>query len=164
MEVADCKKRIMAYFRDSNARPNYVLYMKSLLYGAFRPNSLEDMEIFTKAVNELIKEGKVIYDNSNPGLDVLRLTINGYNSIFPKEVDDNELKAKIISLFKNCRPNEIVSMRKIRFSFLPTLNPKEQDHFPMVCNELIREGLLKHKTDNIDRLELTPKGYEEIHK
>lgn len=164
MEVADCKKRIMAYFRDSNARPNYVLYMKSLLYGAFRPNSLEDMEIFTKAVNELIKEGKVIYDNSNPGLDVLRLTINGYNSIFPKEVDDNELKAKIISLFKNCRPNEIVTMRKIRFSFLPTLNPKEQDHFPMVCNGLIREGLLKHKTDHIDRLELTPKGYEEIHK
>lgn len=164
MEVEDYKKKIMTYFKDANARPNYVIYMRSLLYGAFRPSLSEDMETFTKAVNELISEGKVTYDNSNPGLDVLRLTNKGYDSIFPHEVDDNDLRVKIMSLFKDCRPNEVVTMRKIRFSFLPTLNPKEQDHFPAVCNQLIREEILKHKVSPLECLVLTHKGYEEIHR
>ena len=76
-----------------------------------------------------------------------------------------QLKQEILHVFenRNCRPNDIIMMRYWRFTFLPRLNPKEQDLFTSAVNDLIDEGKLIYEKGPLECLRLTEHGYDELY-
>lgn len=71
-----------------------------------------------------------------------------------------ELKDAIMYQFEkqNLKENEIIPMRYWNFTFIPNLNPKEQDIFEESVNELIDEGKLLYEPDGLSCLRLTKLG------
>lgn len=61
------------------------------------------------------------------------------------------------------RANHIVMMRVFRFSVIPKLNPKEQDLFDDVANELIDNGYITYEMSSPECLRLTEKGFDYIY-
>lgn len=80
-------------------------------------------------------------------------------------MNKEQLKQEILHVYesKNCRPNDIIMMRTWELSFLPRLNPKEQDLFIPAVNELIDEGKLIYEEGAVGCLRLTERGYEELY-
>lgn len=76
-----------------------------------------------------------------------------------------QLKQAILHAFEkhNCMANEIVPMRYWRFTFLPKLNPKEQELFAPAVNELIDEGKIIYEKEPLECLRLTEAGYEVLY-
>lgn len=76
-----------------------------------------------------------------------------------------QLKDAIMHQFEeqNRRDNEIITMRFWRFTFIPNLNPIEQDMFYGCVNELIDEGKITYEKDGLECLRLTQKGYDVIY-
>lgn len=76
-----------------------------------------------------------------------------------------ELKQAIMHVFEqqNRRANEIIPMRYWRFTFLRSLNPKEQDMFVECVNELIDEGKIMYEKDTFECLRLTQEGYDGLY-
>ena len=76
-----------------------------------------------------------------------------------------QLKREILNVFesRNSRPNDIIMMRYWRFTFLPKLNPRDQDLFTPAVNELIDEGKLIYEKESLECLRLTERGYEELY-
>lgn len=71
-----------------------------------------------------------------------------------------ELKQAIMHVFEqqNLRANEIITMRYWYFTFLRSLNSKEQDIFEECVNELIDEDKLIYEENGIESLRLTKLG------
>ncbi len=63
----------------------------------------------------------------------------------------------------NCKTNEIVMMRSIRFGVIDILNPKEKEIFHTVLNGLIFTGYYTYHSDSPECIRLTEKGYDYIY-
>lgn len=65
----------------------------------------------------------------------------------------------------NCRENHIVMMRIFYLSVIPKLNPKEQDLFYGVANELVSQGYITYEdgSSGPECFRLTEKGYDRIY-
>ena len=77
----------------------------------------------------------------------------------------NELKQAIMHVFEqqNLRANEIIPMRYWNFTFLPALNPKEQDLFVECVNDLIKEGKIIYEKAGLECLRLTQAGFDGLY-
>ena len=64
---------------------------------------------------------------------------------------------------QNCRANDVVPMRYWYFTFLRSLNPKEQDMFEECVNELVNEGKIIYEKELLECLRLTQKGYDGLY-
>ncbi len=78
----------------------------------------------------------------------------------------NKIEEIIFDLFRKakCRENHIIMMRSINLTY-HNLNPKEQDLFYGVINELIKDGyfIYEDASSGPECLRLTKKGYEKIY-
>lgn len=146
MTKDEARKIVLAKFARTNSRANHVLPMRTLRIGVMQRLSREDQEVFINGINSLIEDGVVTYEPPREGLEVLRLTEQGYDELY-KAKDISDLKGDIMNIFrgKNINENEIIPMRYFIQSFVPTLNPKDQDQFTAACNELISEGKLSYE-------------------
>jgi hypothetical protein len=79
--------------------------------------------------------------------------------------NERELAELIFDKFRasNCKTNEIVMMRNIRFGLIDKLNPKEKEIFDAVFNGLIFTGYYTYQSDSPECLRLTEKGYDYIY-
>lgn len=147
MTIQEAKEIVLGKFASTNSRANHVLPMRTLRFGVMQRLTRADQEIFVNGINSLIEEGLITYESpSDGGLEVLRLTEIGYDQLYQAKGIET-LKSDIMTVFrrKNINPNEIILMRYFIQSFIPTLNPKDQDHFTAACNELIAEGKLRYE-------------------
>jgi hypothetical protein len=78
---------------------------------------------------------------------------------------ERELAELIFDTFRasNCKTNEIVMMRAIRFGVIAKLNPKEKDIFFTVFNGLIFTGYFTYEQTSPECIRLTKKGYDYIY-
>lgn len=147
MTIQEAKDIILAKFASTNSRANHVLPMRTLRFGVMQRMTRADQETFITGINSLIEEGLITYESPRDGgLEVLRLTETGYDQLYQAKGVE-ALKNDIMAVFrrKNINPNEIIMMRYFIQSFVPTLNPKDQDNFTAACNELINEGKLRYE-------------------
>lgn len=147
MTIQEAKDIVLAKFASTNSRANHVLPMRTLRFGVMQRMTRTDQETFITGINSLIEEGLITYESPRDGgLEVLRLTETGYDQLYQAKGIE-ALKNDIMAVFrrKNINPNEIIMMRYFIQSFVPTLNPKDQDHFTAACNELINEGKLRYE-------------------
>lgn len=79
--------------------------------------------------------------------------------------NERELAELIFDTFRasNCKNNEIVMMRSIRFGVIDKLNPKEKEMFFTVLNGLIFTGYYTYEKDSPECIRLTEKGYDYIY-
>ena len=79
--------------------------------------------------------------------------------------NERELAELIFDKFRasNCKTNEIVMMRNIRFGVIDKLNPKEKEIFDAVLNGLIFTGYYTYHSDSPECIRLTEKGYDYIY-
>ena len=145
MTINEAKQIVMSKFASTNSRANHVLPMRTLRFTVMQNLNREDQEIFVNGINELIQEGMITNEPPQNGLEVLRLTEQGYESLYQPKCRD-ALKREIMSVFhqRNINPNEVIPMRYFIHNFIPRLNPKDQDQFTAACNELIDEGKLEY--------------------
>ena len=147
MTIQEAKDIVLAKFASTNSRANHVLPMRTLRFGVMQRMTRADQETFITGINSLIEEGLITYESPRDGgLEVLRLTETGYDQLYQAKGVE-ALKNDIMAVFrrKNINPNEIIMMRYFIQSFVPTLNPKDQDNFTAACNELINEGKLRYE-------------------
>lgn len=78
---------------------------------------------------------------------------------------ERELAELIFDTFRasNCKTNEIVMMRSIRFGVIAKLNPKEKEIFFTVFNGLIFTGYFTYEQTSPECIRLTEKGYDYIY-
>ena len=78
---------------------------------------------------------------------------------------ERELAELIFDTFRasNCKTNEIVMMRSIRFGVIAKLNPKEKEIFFTVFNGLIFTGYFTYEQTSPECIRLTKKGYDYIY-
>lgn len=76
----------------------------------------------------------------------------------------SEMAEWILDFFRrsNCRAGQIVMFRNLRNS-MTNLNPKEQDLFMAVANELIEHGYFTFEQEPLQCLRLSDKGYQYIY-
>lgn len=149
MTIQEAKDIVLAKFASTNSRANHVLPMRTLRFGVMQRMTRTDQETFITGINSLIEEGLITYESPRDGgLEVLRLTETGYDQLYQAKGIE-ALKNDIMAVFrrKNINPNEIIMMRYFIQSFVPTLNPKDQDNFTAACNELINEGKLRYEDE-----------------
>lgn len=79
--------------------------------------------------------------------------------------NEREIAELIFDKFRasNCKTNEIVMMRNIRFGLIDKLNPKEKEIFDAVLNGLIFTGYYTYHSDSPECIRLTEKGYDYIY-
>ena len=79
--------------------------------------------------------------------------------------NERELAELIFDTFRasNCKTNEIVMMRSIRFGVIDKLNPKEKEMFFTVLNGLIFTGYYTYQGDSPECIRLSEKGYDYIY-
>ena len=79
--------------------------------------------------------------------------------------NERELAELIFDIFRalNCKTNEIVMMRSIRFGVIDKLNPKEKEMFFTVLNGLIFTGYYTYQGDSPECIRLSEKGYDYIY-
>ena len=79
--------------------------------------------------------------------------------------NERELAELIFDTFRasNCKTNQIVMMRSIRFGVIDKLNPKEKEIFFTVLNGLIFTGYYTYQENSAECIRLTEKGYDYIY-
>lgn len=79
--------------------------------------------------------------------------------------NERELAELIFDTFRasNCKTNQIVMMRTIRFGVIDKLNPKEKEMFFTVLNGLIFTGYYNYQEESPECIRLTEKGYDYIY-
>jgi hypothetical protein len=79
--------------------------------------------------------------------------------------NERELAELLFDKFRetNCKTNEIVMMRSIRFGVIDKLNPKEKEIFCTILNGLIFTGYYTYQEDSPECIRLTEKGYDYIY-
>lgn len=144
MTIDEARQIVMSKFASTNSRANHVLPMRTLRFTVMQNLNREDQEIFVNGINELIQEGMITYEPPQNGLEVLRLTKQGYNELYQARSRE-ALKRDIMSVFRqqNINPGQVLPMRYFIHNYVPSLNPKDQDQFTAACNELIEEGKLQ---------------------
>lgn len=118
-------------------------------------NKIEIAKIKIDSFIEQINKSEILYDNK------IGSTLIHNNTMTQKE----KISELIFDEFRktNCRAGHIVMMRVFRFSLLPKLNPKEQDLFIEVVNDLISNGYIEYEKSSPECLRLTKKGYVHIY-
>lgn len=160
--VEDYKRDIKEQFRRMDARPNNVVFLNIFYWGILRNASAEELKNFRTAIFDLITQGFVKYDNSNPGFNMLRLTTEGYINLYP-QVDDTKITRVLANWFAPLKVNDYITTREMWTYYFQLLNPLEQDRIPVICNRLIEQGYLGHSNRPTERFILTQKGYDKIH-
>lgn len=145
MTIEEARRIVMSKFASTNSRANHVLPMRTLRFTVMQNLNREDQETFVNGINELIQEGMITYEPPQNGLEVLRLTEQGYNVLYQARSRET-LKRDIMSAFRqqNITPGQVLPMRYFIHNYVPSLNPKDQDQFTAACNELIDEGKLQY--------------------
>lgn len=164
----DYKEIVFDAFRRTNSRAGHILYMRTFRMGAMRRMNPVEQQEFINAVNRMIGEGLITYEPGDGGMDLIRLTEDGYEKLYLCK-PDYEIAEMVMNEFRimNCRVGHIIPMRNFNFSFIPRLNPKEQDRFVDVVNVLINKGFITYddgKNDNpIEGLILQEAGFNYIY-
>lgn len=158
------KEIVLNKFVQNNCREGHVITIRDLRFSVMINMTKEEQNDFIDSINSLIQDGLITYEADRPGMEVLRLTQNGYDKIYPPANKVNVAK-KIMDIFKNqhIEVGQVVTFRYIDFNFFSKLNPKEQDVFEEVCNKLIAAQWIEYKNKGIECLMLLQRGYDFIY-
>lgn len=167
MNEGDYKNEVLDQFRKANSRAGHIIFMRTFRFGIMRELNPEEQRQFIDAVNEMITDGLVTYEKSDGGMDLLRLTEQGYEQLYQQR-SDAQIASIILAKFKaaNIKIGQIIPMRTVSFGILPSLNPKEQDRFSDVANKLIAERFITYNDGSdgrISGLTLEKRGYDYIY-
>ena len=167
MTNKDYKEIVWNVFRQINARPNHIVYMRTFRFGVMRNMNHVEQEAFINSINDMINQGLVTYEEGQ-GFDLLRLTEKGYDELYFCRPDYQIAECLMDKFRKNdYKVGEIIPMRNINMQFIPSLNPKEQDRFEVIANKLIDAGYILYedgRTKAISGLVLCDNGYDYIYK
>lgn len=132
--------------------------MRLFRFGIMQDMSQKERMDFFQALNEMIAEGLIIYEENSP--EAIRLTKRGYDMLYVVR-PDQELKDCIMNLFRKhkCKEGEIVMMRYVWDLACTEFNPKEEEQFERLANELIKDGYMTYEKDTLECIRLTKKGY-----
>lgn len=156
-------------FRRTNSRAGHILFMRTFRMGAMRRMNPEEQKEFVDALNAMINEGLITYENGDGGMDLIRLTDAGYKELYQCK-EDYEIADMVMNEFgrMNYEVGQIIPMRNFNFNFIPRLNPVEQDRFVDVVNTLIDAGFITYDDGKHDKpiegLILQEPGYNYIYK
>lgn len=163
MTKEELKQLIMQQFERQNCKPNHVIPMRFWRNAFLSSLNPKDQDMFVDAVNDLISEGKIIYEPD--GLECLRLTEIGYNSLFQNSKSTADIEEDIMDMFRrgNYRVGQVILMRVILNTYYSNLNPKEQTLFVPAINSLIDKRYIYYLESSPESLRLEQAGYDYIY-
>lgn len=165
--IEQYKNIIKDTFKRNNCRAGDIIPMRTFRFGVMQSLNGVQRGEFIDTIEELINQRLLSYENNGAGLDVLRLTEDGYNALYC-DPDEVSIAKKIMKVFsdQHLDVGQVVTFRFIRMSFLPTLNPKEQDAFVDVCNKLIMAHWInyQHNNNGLECLMLLDSGADYLYK
>lgn len=167
MNKENFKEYVLEQFRKVNSRPGHIMFMRTFRQGIIQRLNPEEQRLFVDTVNEMISEGLVTYETGDGGMDLLRLTEQGYGQLYQQR-SDAQIAYIILAKFKaaNCKVGQIIPMRTVSFGILPSLNPLEQNRFTDIANKLIDERFISYDNEasgKIEGLILEQRGYDYIY-
>ena len=163
MTKEELKQLIMQQFERQNCKPNHVIPMRFWRYAFLGSLNPKAQDMFEDAANELIQEGKSIYERE--GLECLRLTEKGYTDLYHNSKSIQAIEEDIMDMFRrgNYRVGQVIMMRVIMNTYYNKLNPKEQGLFAPAVNELIDKRYIYYLENSPESLRLEQAGYDYIY-
>lgn len=165
----DMREIVFDAFRRTNSRAGHILFLRAFRAGIMRRMNPEEQKGFVNTLNSLITEGLIQYESGDDGMDLIRLTEKGYEQLYQRK-PDHEIAEMLMNEFRrlNYRVGQSVPMRNLNHNLIPRLNPKEQDQFVRVVNELIKNEYIAYDSGEtgspIEGLRLCSRGYDHIYK
>ena len=158
----ELKNTIMHQFEEQNCRANDIVPMRYWYFTFLRSLNPKEQDMFEECVNELVNEGKIIYEKEV--LECLRLTQDGYEDLY-KVRADSQLEDEIMNRFPtNCRVGDIIRLSTMLTELRKELNPKEYDKMIDIINGLIAKGYISYEKTPFECLRLEEKGFEYIYR
>ena len=163
MTKDELKQLIMQQFENQNCKPNHVIPMRFWRNAFLDSLNPKEQDMFVDAVNELIQDGKIIYERED--LECLRLTEIGYSDLYQHAKSIQEIEEDIMDMFRrgNYRVGQVIMMRVIMNTYYNKLNPKEQGLFAPAVNNLIDKRYLYYLENSPEALRLEQAGYDYIY-
>lgn len=163
MTKEELKEAIMSQFENQNCKASHVILMRFWNHTFLRGLNPKDQDLFEPAVEELINEGKLLYEPD--GLACLRLTDLGFSTLYTHSKSVQEIEDEIMDYFRrgNYRVGQNIMLRVFYNNYLNTLNPKEQTLFEQACNNLIDKLYISYQKGSFESLQLEQAGYDYIY-
>lgn len=169
MTKEDYKEIVWDAFRRTNSRPGHIIFMRTFRFGVMQKMNHDEGKQFIDTINQMIGEGLITYEPGSGGMDLLRLTDEGYKELYKNSKENFEIAELLMFEFKrsNMKVGHLLPMRNINHTFIPRLNPVEQDRFVSVVNTLIEKSYISYddgKQKPVEGLILQQNGYDFIYK
>ena len=158
---------ILKEFEKQNSRAGHILMLRNLNFGLLQKLNPKQQEQFEPAINSLIEKGFIIFEDGSAGIESLRLTQLGYDSLYNKSKSVSQIEVLILKEFEkqNSKVGNILMLRNLNFGLFQTLNPKEQNLFEPAVNSLIEKGLITYEdgSSGLGCLRLTELGFDKLY-
>lgn len=164
MNKEQLKQVITQEFEKQKLDANGIIMMR-YWYHTFVPSlpTPKDEDLFASAVNELIDEGKLIYESGR--LECLRLTNVGVMDLYKHSKSVQNIEEDILNYFRRSklRANHSMPMRTFELGYYLELNPIEKGRFADAVNDLIAKKYLVYQKERPSSLILTQLGEDYIY-
>lgn len=159
MSKEELKQKILQVYEQQKLKENEVIMMR-YWYHTFVPSlpTPKDEDLFALAVNELIDEGKLIYESEH--LECLRLTELGVKNLYLQSKSVSDIEEDILDYFRRSklRAKQSVPMRTIELKYLLELNPVEKKRYIDAINNLITKKYVTYQEGSLRSLILEQEG------
>lgn len=161
MNKEELKDAIMHQFERQNLKPNEVIPMRFWIHSFVAPLNPKEQDLFEQAANELIDEGKLIYEKD--GIECLRLTEEGFSNLYRNSKSVQDIEEDIMDKFRsmNCRKGQGFMLRNLD-PYIRSLNPVEKLLVENAIENLINKQYIR-LSDEKDFLFLEQGGFDYIY-
>ena len=159
MSKEELKQIILQVYEQQKLKENEIIMMR-YWYHTFVPSlpTPKDEDLFAVAVNELIDEGKLIYESEN--LECLRLTELGMKDLYLNSKSVCDIEEDILDYFRRLklRATQCIAMRTFEQTYFFGLNPIEKKRYMDAINNLITKKYVIYQEEGLRSLILEPMG------
>jgi RNA recognition motif-containing protein len=82
MPVEQIKSSILKQFENQNSRAGHILMIKNLNFGLLQKMNPKEQGLFNPAIEQLIEEELITYEDGSSGVECLRLTDLGFEQLY----------------------------------------------------------------------------------
>lgn len=158
---------ILKEFERLNSKAGDILMMKNLYLGLMQKLNPREKMQFEPAVNNLMNNGYIIYEDASAGPECLRLTDLGFEKLYQNSKNKEGIEGLILKEFEkyNSKVGDVLLMKNLYLGLVQKLNPKEKMQFESAVNGLIDKGCIIYEDSSAgpECIRLTNLGFEKLY-
>ena len=156
---------IMNEFEKGKLKTNEILPLRNFRHGLMLKLNPKQQEEFFEAINSLIAKEYITYEDGTQGIECIRLTQSGFDTLYKNSKSVLDIEKQIMSEFVklNSKAGHIVMLKNLDLGLFQNLNPKEKPLYNEAINSIIQKEIVTYENNSFECLRLTEKGYDTLY-